>query len=154
MQLAASVGIMPTLNRKIAIAAATERARAHGSTVTKFGASNENGNARMGTVSRNTVWIANQMARLSTTPTTAAVMADKAPLSALLPRNVSMNGAPRKIQRKQGVNVTQVASKPPRVPAIMGASEPGSRYAAMKPTNCCPSRKLYPRVAMVQSEQD
>src|SRR5262249_33970595 len=136
MQLAATVGIMPTLNRKIAIAAATESARAHGSTLTKLGASNDNGNARTGTVSRNTLWIANQMARFKTTPTTAAVMADSAALSALLPRSVSTNGAPRKIHRKQGVNVTQVASKPPSVPAIMGASGPGSRYAAMKPTNC------------------
>src|SRR5262245_23507825 len=39
------------------------------------------------------VWMANQMARFSTTPTTAAVIADKAALSALLPRRVSMNGA-------------------------------------------------------------
>src|SRR5262245_31937174 len=58
MQHAARVGIMPTLNRKIAMAAATERTRAHGSTVTKFGASNDNGKAWTGTVSRNTVWIA------------------------------------------------------------------------------------------------
>src|SRR5215475_8048330 len=118
MQHAASVGIMPTLNRKIAMAAATERARAHGSTVMRLGASNDNGNAWTGTVSRNTVWIANQMARFKTTPTTAAVMAESAALSALLPRRISTNGAPRKIQRKQGVNVTQVASKPPSVPAI------------------------------------
>src|SRR4051794_10282272 len=48
------------------------------------------------------------MARLSTTPTTAAVMAESAPFNALLPRNTSMKGAPRNIQRKQGVNVTQV----------------------------------------------
>src|SRR5713101_5908282 len=102
MQHAASVGIMPTLNRKIATAAAMDRARAHGSTVAKFGASNDNGNVRTGTVSRNTLWIANQIARLSTTPTTAAVMADKAPLSALLPRSVSMNGAPEENPEKAG----------------------------------------------------
>src|SRR5438034_7716907 len=131
MQHAASVGIMPTLNRKIATAAATDSARAHGSTVRKFGASNDNGNARMGTVSRKTVWIANQIARLRITPTTAAVMADSAALSGLLPRSFSTNGAPRKIQRKHGVKVTQVASKPPSVAASMGGSEPGSRYAAM-----------------------
>ena len=47
-----------------------------------------------------------------------------------------MNGAPRKIHRKQGVNVTQVASNPPNTPAVSGDSEPGSRNAAMKPTNC------------------
>src|SRR5262245_4659200 len=127
MQHAASVGIMPTLNRKIAMAAATERVRAHASTVRKFGASNDNGNARTGTVSRNTLWIANQIERLNTTPTTAAVMAESAALIAWLPRSVAMNGAPRKIQRKQGVKVTQVASRPPSVPAIMGASGPGSR---------------------------
>src|SRR5215472_15646821 len=99
MQHAASVGIMPTLNRKIAMAAATERTRAHGSTVRKFGASNDSGNARTGTVSRNTLWIANQMARFKTTPTTAAVMAESAALSALLLFIVLMNGPPRKIQR-------------------------------------------------------
>ena len=70
------------------------------------------------------------------TPTTAAVIAASAPLSARLPRSVSMKGAPRKIQRKQGTNVTQVASRPPSVPASRGASAPGSRKAAMKPTNC------------------
>ena len=47
-----------------------------------------------------------------------------------------MNGAPRKIQRKQGMKVTQVASRPPSVPASIGGNEPGSRNAAMKPTNC------------------
>src|SRR5262249_28854348 len=97
MQHAASVGIMPTLDREGAMAAATERTRAHGSTVRKFGASNDSGNARTGTVSRNTLWIANQMARFKTTPTTAAVMAESAALSALLPRRISTNGAPRKI---------------------------------------------------------
>src|SRR5262249_1478417 len=118
MQHAASVGIMPVLNRKIATAAATERARAHGSTVTKFGAANDNGKGGTGPVGGNGGWIATQMARFKTTPTTAAVMADSAALSALLPRSFSTNGAPRKIHRKQGVNVTQVASKPPSVPAI------------------------------------
>ena len=47
-----------------------------------------------------------------------------------------MKGAPRKIQRKQGVKVTQVASRPPSVPASSGDSVPGSRKAARKPTNC------------------
>src|SRR5262249_430582 len=97
MQHAASVGIMPTLNRRIAEGAGRERRRAQRATVTKFGASNDNGNARTGTVSRNTLWIANQMARFKTTPTTAAVMAESAALSALLPRSISTNGAPRKI---------------------------------------------------------
>src|SRR4051794_6932690 len=47
-----------------------------------------------------------------------------------------MNGAPKKIHRKQGVNVTHVARRPPSVPASIGESVPGSRNAAMKPTNC------------------
>src|SRR6266567_3381272 len=129
----ASVGIIPTLNRKIATAAATESASAHGSTLASFGASKASRKARTGSVSRKTVWIANQIARFSTTPTTAAVIADRAPLSALLPRRTSMKGAPKNIQRKHGVNVTHVASRPPSVPASIGGSAPGSRKAAMKP---------------------
>src|SRR5262245_29032039 len=96
-QHAASVGIMPTLKRKIAMAAPIDRRGADGSRVVTLGASKDSGKARTGTVLRNTVWIANQMARLSTTPTPAGVIADSAPLSALLPRKVSMKGAPRKI---------------------------------------------------------
>src|SRR5262245_5062189 len=130
-----SVVIIPILKRKIAMMAATDRASAHGLTLLNRGASNANGKKRIGSTSLNTAWIANQTARFSTTPTTAAVIADKAPLRALLPRSASMNGAPRKIQRKEGMNVTQVASKPPSVPASMGGSEPASRKAAMNPTN-------------------
>src|SRR5918993_43076 len=86
--------------------------------------------ASSGRTSRNTVWIANQIARLRTTPTTAAVIAESAPASALLPRMTSMNGAPRKIQRKHGMKVTQVASSPPSTPAVIGESVPGSRWAS------------------------
>ena len=98
--------------------------------------SNDSPNDRTGVVCRNSVCSANQIDRLRITPTTAAVIAVSAPASPLLPRRVSMKGAPRKIQRKQGVKVTQVASKPPSVPASIGDSVPGSRKAAMKPTNC------------------
>src|SRR5207249_7448118 len=136
-----SVGIIPILKRKMATTAAIESASAHGLTLLHRGASNANGKTRTGSTALNTAWIANQTARFSTTPTTAAVIADKAPLSALLPRNVSMNGAPRKIQRKEGMKVTQVASKPPSVPASIGGSEPASRNAAMKPTNCSRSEE-------------
>ena len=45
-QQAASVGIMPTLNRKMAIAAATESKSAHRSTLAGFGASKDSGKAR------------------------------------------------------------------------------------------------------------
>src|SRR5277367_898850 len=118
---------MPTLKRKIAIAAATDSAKAQGSMLAKFGASKAWGKDRIGIVAWNTLWTANQTARLRITPTTAAVIAENAAFSALLPRNVSMNGAPRNIHRKQGVNVTQVASKPPSVPASIGDSAPGAR---------------------------
>ena len=67
---------------------------------------------------------------------TAAVIAASAPPSALFPRIASTKGAPRKIHKKHGVKVTQVASNPPSVPASIGDNPPGARNAAMKPTNC------------------
>src|SRR5690348_8010529 len=106
--------------------AASDRTSAHRLTLLNLGASNDSGNRRTGSTSRNTVWIANQTARFRITPTTAAVIADSAPLRALLPRRDSMNGAPRKIQRNEGMNVTQVASNPPSVPASMGGRVLGS----------------------------
>ena len=60
------------------------------------------------------------------TPTTAAVIADKSGIEGFTPLSFSANGAPRKIQRKHGVNVTQVASSPPSVPAKNGEKVPGS----------------------------
>ncbi len=48
--------------------------------------------------------------QLSMTPTTAAVIPESAALITRLPRNASTYGAPRKIHRKHGVNVTQVVS--------------------------------------------
>src|SRR5258707_15765774 len=123
----ASTVSMPMLKRKIAVAAAMARISAGKSTLDKTGMSNDSPNDRTGEVSRNTVCSANQIDRLRITPTTAAVIAVSAPASPLLPRRVSTNGAPRKIQRKQGVKVTQVASKPPSVAASIGDSVPGSR---------------------------
>ena len=67
------------------------------------------------------------MARLRITPTTAAVIAARAALSARAPRNASTNGAPRKIHRKQGVKVTQVVSNPPSTPATSGLRPVGLR---------------------------
>src|SRR5277367_6473035 len=106
---AASVCSVPPLNRNTAIIAAVVSAKAQRLTLATSGASNERLYPCTRQVARNTVWIANQIARLRITPTTAAVIADKAPPRALLPRSCSMNGAPRKIQRKHGVNVTHVA---------------------------------------------
>src|SRR5436190_965595 len=58
------------------------------------------------------------------TPTTAAVIADKAVASARLPRSRSTNGAQRKIQKKHGAKVTQVARRPPSVAATIGDDWP------------------------------
>src|SRR6266516_7120881 len=81
---AAMVGITPILNRKMAIIAATESASAQGSALRSTGASNASPEKRTGVTSWNTVCTANQIARLRTTPTTAAVIAERAPSSALL----------------------------------------------------------------------
>src|SRR3954451_13596297 len=116
------VGIIPSLKRKIAIIAAAERASAHRSTLVRTGISSDIPYPCTGLTSRKMVWSANQIARLRTTPTTAAVIADSAPLRGLLSRSTSMKGAPRKIHKKQGVNVTHVASKPPKVPASIGGN--------------------------------
>src|SRR5712671_7567922 len=113
-QHAASVGIIPALNRKMATAAPTESRSAQGSTLENFGASKANRKARTGSTSRKIVWIANQIARLRMTPTTAAVIVDSDAVRALLPRSASMYGPPRKIQRKQGTKVVHFASVPPR----------------------------------------
>src|SRR5712671_6769962 len=119
-QHAASVGIIPTLNRKIATAAPTESRSAQGSTLENFGASNANRKARTGSTSRKTVWMANQNARLRMTPTTAAVIAESDAVRALLPRSASMYGPPRNIQRKHGTKVVHLASVPPSAPATIG----------------------------------
>src|SRR5215212_4523845 len=100
-QHANSVGIIPTLNRKMATAAPTESRSAQGSTLENFGASKENGKACTGSTSRKMVWMANQIARLRMTPTTAAVIAERDAVKALLPRSASMYGPPRKIHKKQ-----------------------------------------------------
>jgi hypothetical protein len=124
------------LKRNIATIATIESSSAHTRTLVSTGASKARGPQRNGRTSAKMVWTANQMARLRMTPTTAAVIAERAPLRALLPRICSMKGAPRKIHRKQGAKVTHVASSPPSVPATSGLKAPGSRNAAMKPTNC------------------
>src|SRR5882757_6412043 len=126
-QHAASVGIIPTLNWKIEIAAPTESRRAQGSTLENFGASNAKGKACTGSTSRKIVWIANQIARLRMTPTTAAVIAESDAVRALLPRSASMYGPPRKIQRKHGTKVVHLASVPPSAAAIIGSRAPGWR---------------------------
>src|SRR4029077_5683757 len=131
----ASVGIIPQLRRNIAKATAKVRDKAQGSRLDRTGASNASGQVLTWTVAPKIVWIANQIATFRITPTTAAVTAESAAFSPATLRSLSMKGAPTNIQRKQGVNVTQVASNPPKVPANSGDSVPGLRKAAIKPTN-------------------
>jgi len=87
MHDAARTTSIPTLKRKIAVAAAIESARAGTSTLEKTGASNAKPNPCTGMVCLNSVCSANQIDRLRMTPTTAAVMAVSAPASDLLPRS-------------------------------------------------------------------
>src|SRR5262249_53804678 len=123
----ANVGIIPQLRRNIAIADANVRLNAQGSRVGGTGASKAKGQVLTGTVAPKIVWIANQTAKFRITPTTAAVTAESAAFSAATLRSLSMKGAPTNIQRKQGVNVTQVASNPPMVPASRGDNVPALR---------------------------
>src|SRR5262245_35046658 len=127
MQDEASVGIIPQLSWNIAIADAKVRLKAQGLRLDRTGASKAKGQVLTGIVAPKIVWIANQRARFRITPTTAAVTAESAALSRATLRSLSMKGAPRNIQRKHGVNVTQVASNPPNVPASRGDSVPGLR---------------------------
>ncbi len=60
-------------------------------------------------------WVVNFTPRLRMTPTTAAVMAVSAALRRGCSPSFSMWGAPRKMKRKQGMNVTQVVMSAPTV---------------------------------------
>src|SRR5262249_10339674 len=130
-----SVEIIPHLKPNIASDAAKVRTKAQGLRLDKTGASKAKGQALIWIVAPKIVWIANQRAKFRITPTTAAVTAESAAFSLATLRSLSIKGAPTNIQRKHGVNVTQVATNPPIVPASRGDSVPGLRKAAIKPTN-------------------
>src|SRR6185437_16631951 len=74
--------------------------------------------------------------KFNTTPTTAAVTPESAACNARLLRRASMQGAPRKIQRKHGANVTQVVRIEPITPAAIGDEPVWWKYAPRKATNC------------------
>src|SRR5919106_583222 len=126
---ASSTGSMPNLKRKIATAAASDSTSEGRSTDFSTGTSTDAPSHCIGTSSANRTCSANHTARFRITPTTAAVTAPSAALNALLERSASTKGAPKKIQRKQGVKVTQVVSRPPSVAATIGLSGPGERQA-------------------------
>ena len=89
---AASVRIIPALKRKIATMAAADSASAHGSALASTGTSNDRPKPRTGDGRPEQRVDGEPDRRLRMTPTTAAVIADSAPASALLPRSVSMIG--------------------------------------------------------------
>ncbi len=68
------------------------------------------------------------------TPTTAAVIAPSAPASRVFPRSRSIDGAPRKMNRKLGTKVAHAVTIAPARPAAAAGSDPGSRNAATNPT--------------------
>src|SRR5258708_8464786 len=106
-EVARSTGIIPTLKRKIATAAANARMSEGTLTELNTGRSTEAPSQRTGACYANSTCSANHTARFRITPTTAAVIAANAAASALLARNTSTKGAPKKIQRKQGTTPTQ-----------------------------------------------
>src|SRR5712691_7043913 len=112
----------------MAIAAIMDSASADGFRLLGLGASNANQKMRTGSTSKKMVRKANQIAKVNTTPSTAAVMADNVALITLLLRRISINGATRNIHKKVGTKVTQILSTAPNVPATMGDSAPGLRY--------------------------
>ena len=100
---APSTGSTPILNRNTAtIAADGQHQRGDVQARPDGHVERQRRSSRNSRTSPNKAWSANQTPRLAMTPTTAAVIADSAPDSARLPRSRSMNGAPRKIHRKQG----------------------------------------------------
>ncbi len=68
---------------------------------------------------------ANHAARSRMTPDTAALIAASAPAKEALPRNLSVKGAPKKINKKQGTKVTHTVISEPITPATIGGSCPG-----------------------------
>ncbi len=73
-------------------------------------------------------------ARLAMTPTTAALIPVSAADSAWFPRSFSTDGAPTRMNKKEGTNVAQVVIRAPSVAATHGSNSPGSRYAETNAT--------------------
>jgi hypothetical protein len=110
----------------IATRAATARPSAEASRLATTGRSTRIGPALKWRTSWKIVRIANQTARFRMTPTTAAVMAQRTPARPVAAQPLDIGGAD-KDPRKRGVKVTQVARRPPSVPARSGDIAPASR---------------------------
>ena len=80
---------MPTLKRNIATIAANARTSAGQLTLARTGMGSARTGAPTVTTCAKMVWSANHTARLRITPTTAAVIAERAAFSALLPISAS-----------------------------------------------------------------
>ena len=80
-------------------------------TLPATGASRQKRSQATGCTSAKIVWMANQRARLRITPTTAAVMALRAPLGPCCLAGFQCR-EPHEDQRKHGQDVTQVATRP------------------------------------------
>ena len=68
----------------------------------------------------NVTCIPNHIAKFKTTPTTAEVIPDKAAAIRVFARNLSIYGAPRKIHKKHGANVTHNVTREPSKPRVIG----------------------------------
>ena len=127
-EVAARVGSIPHPSWNIATAASEQECP---DVHTSCNRSLEARSQATGCTSAKIVWMANQRARLRITPT-AAMMALSAARVASQP---FLGPVEPTIRGSTGQDVTQVATRPLIVPAMRGLSEPGSRNAAMKPTN-------------------
>src|SRR5687767_14586343 len=119
-----SVQPIPTLNFNVAINAAAPSNNAPGSSDAQTGTSSCKGPYVTASVRRKIVCTANQTDRFKITPTTAAVTHESAAFKARCRRSDSMYGAPTKLNRKLGRNVTQVVTSAPKTAANHGSSGP------------------------------
>jgi hypothetical protein len=116
-QQPASVGIIPILKRKIATAAAMDRPSANRSNARKP----RRITAEQKIAHRNG-FVKHRVNRkpdgkVEHDADDGRLYRRRCAVHRPVVRNISTNGAPRKIQRKQGVKVTDDVSNPPRVPA-------------------------------------
>ena len=131
-----SVGIIPTLNRKIATAAATEIASDHRSTL--FEPGRIEGKQCCSYRDRLVEQRVHSKPDREVEDDAHHGGGDRREscIECLYASKLLRERCTEENPKKARVNVTQVASSPPSVPAKSGESGPGCRNAAMKPTNC------------------
>ena len=112
--------MVPSRNHNIRIPAKTVRPKLKRSMLDMSGSFNENFNQVTSFNFLNVTCIPNHIAKFKTTPTTAEVIPDKAADIRVFVRNLSIYGAPRKIHKKQGTNVTHNVTKEPSKPSVTG----------------------------------